>query len=169
MNLAPTRCLPLKQQGFWRLAGLCSPSAVTFPGRGGAGSTGVSQGAPCNPCPKTHLEGDEQRVQSSGLLRGGHGLAAGLQLADGDPADALEGLVGLHLLQGDDEDVALFVFDRLKEDLPQVLDAQQPLCDRVGRWEKAEGQGTSWRHCGSGQLGCACSCLLETSLPRKAP
>lgn len=108
----------------------------------------------------THLDGDEQRVQSSGLLRGGHGLAAGLQFADGNPAHALEGLVGLHLLQGDDEDVALFVFDGLEEDLPQVLDAQQPLCDRVGRQEKAEGQGTSRRHSGSGQLGCACSCLL---------
>lgn len=87
------------------------------------------RGAQGSPWPRTHLEGDEQGVQGSGLLRGGHGLAAGLQFADGHPAHALEGLVGLHLLQGDDEDVALFVFDGLKEDLPQVLDAQQPLCD----------------------------------------
>lgn len=93
-----------------------------------------------------HLDGDQQHVQSSGLLRGGHGLAAGLQLADGNPADALEGLVGLHLLQGDDEDVALFVFDGLKEDLPQVLDAQQSLRERTGGREKAAGQGTSSRH-----------------------
>ena len=93
-----------------------------------------------------HLDGDQQRVQSGGLLWGGHRLAAGLQLADGNPADALEGLVGFHLLQGDDEDVALFVFDGLEEDLPQVLDAQQPLRDGMGGQEKAECQGTSSRH-----------------------
>lgn len=93
-----------------------------------------------------HLDGDQQRVQSGGLLRGGHGLAAGLQLADGNPADALKGLVGLHLLQGDNEDVPLFVFDRLEEDLPQVLDAQQPLCNGMGGQEKAAGQGSSSRH-----------------------
>lgn len=96
-----------------------------------------------------HLDGDQQRVQSSGFLRGGHGLAAGLQLADGNPADALKGLAGLHLLQRDDEDVALFVFDRLKEDLPQVLDAQQPLCDRTGGQEKAVDQGPSSAGLGS--------------------
>lgn len=153
---------PLETTGILEAGWALLPLCCDLSGRGEAGSIGVSQGSP-----STDLQGDEQRVQSRGLLGGGHGLAATLQLADGHPADALEGLVGLHLLQGDDEDVALFVFDGLKEDLPQVLDAQQPLCDRVGRQEKAEGQGTSQRHGGSGQLRCAC--VLETSLPRKAP
>lgn len=93
-----------------------------------------------------HLDRDQQRVQSGGLLWGGHRLAAGLQLADGNPADTLEGLVGLHLPQGDNEDVALFVFDGLEEDLSQVLDAQQPLHNRRRGQKRAAGQGTSSRH-----------------------
>jgi len=102
--------------------------------------------SPAAMAPVQHLDGDQQCVQSGGLLWGGHRLAGGLQLADGNPADALKGLVGLHLLQGDDEDVALFVFDGLKEDLPQVLDAKQPLCNRMEGQEKAMGQGTSLKH-----------------------
>lgn len=113
-----------------------------MPGAGGMrGSPSVPAGSsPRVPSPLAqHLHGDEQRVQGRGLLRGRHGLAAGLQLADGNPADALEGLVGLHLLQGDDEDVALLVFDGLEEDLPQVLDAQKPLHTGMGDRRKVRG------------------------------
>lgn len=146
--------LPLKATGIlqagWALlpppAVRTKPSVVwalpwPFQAKGRREHWQSCNGAHCN-----HLEGDQQRVQSGGLLRGGHRLAAGLQFADGNPADALEGLVGLHLLQGDNEDVALFVFDRLEEDLPQVLDAQQPLRNGMGGQEKAADQVTSSRH-----------------------
>lgn len=119
-----------------------------------------------------HLDGDQQRVQSGGLLWGGHGLAAGLQLADGNPADALEGLVGLHLLQGDDEDVTLFVFDGFKEDLPKVLDPEQPLHDGMRTATESRVSGDILEaQCsvGLGSWDVTGSCLLETSLPRKAP
>lgn len=119
-----------------------------------------------------HLDGDQQRVQSGGLLWGGHGLAAGLQLADGNPADALEGLVGLHLLQGDDEDVTLFVFDGFKEDLPKVLDPEQPLHDGMRTATESRVSGDILEaQCsvGLGSWDVTGSCLLETSLPHKAP
>lgn len=74
-----------------------------------------------------HLYGDEQNVQGRGLLGGGQGLPLTLQLGHLHPLPVEEGVEALHLPDGDQDYVAVPVFDGLVIDPAQVVCAQEIL------------------------------------------
>lgn len=74
-----------------------------------------------------YLYGDDEDVQRIWLLGGGERLPLALQLGHLHPLAAEEGVLALHVPDGDQQHVAVAVLDGLVVHPPQVVSAQKVL------------------------------------------